>query len=186
MESFAITMKSQVNIKKGQSNFYGSHSSSSRISPELFVLSMVVARQVLFLMKRFSKKFIKGNAYFLLRLVPAVIFFRAIYLKFTAAEDVVYVFETLQVESWGRYLTAYLEVVAAVTLIPRMTTLVGSLLTVIIMSISIALHLTILGIDVRNDGGLNFILSFINLSIALSILFIERRRLAADWRITIT
>ena len=96
-----------------------------------------------------------------LRLVPAVIMLQTLFFKFTASPESVYIFSTLGVEPWGRIFSGVMELVAgALLLIPR-TTVYGALLGLGVMAGALLSHLTILGVEVMNDGGLLFVYALI-------------------------
>ena len=98
---------------------------------------------------------------FVLRLIPAVILLQTLFFKFTGAAESIYIFSTLGVEPWGRYLAGSSELVAAILLLIPRTTFYGSVLTITIMLGAFAAHFLFLGIVVQNDGGLLFMLACI-------------------------
>ena len=91
-----------------------------------------------------------------LQLTVAGILLQTLFFKFNGAEESVYIFSTLGVEPWGRIGSGVVELVAAVLLLIPMTAPFGALLTMGVMAGAIGSHLTVLGIDVRGDGGLLF------------------------------
>jgi putative oxidoreductase len=99
--------------------------------------------------------------YWIARLVAAVILLQTLFFKFTAAEESVYIFTTVGMEPWGRIGVGILELVAAILLIVTATAWIGGILALGLMLGAIGMHLTILGIEVKDDGGYLFILAVI-------------------------
>jgi hypothetical protein len=108
----------------------------------------------------------------LLQLAVSGILLQTLFFKFTGAEESVYIFSTLGVEPWGRIGSGVVELVAAVLLLVPAMAPFGALLTMGLMAGAIGSHLTVLGIEVRGDGGLLFGLAataFIGSAIVLLI-----------------
>jgi hypothetical protein len=112
-----------------------------------------------------------------LRLTAAAILLQTLFFKFTGAEESVYIFSTLGVEPWGRYLSGAVELAAAVLLLAPATTVVGAVLCTGIAGGALMSHLAVLGIEVRGDGGLLFGLAATVLACALGVVAIHRREL---------
>src|SRR5688500_11876414 len=91
-----------------------------------------------------------------LQLAVASILLQTLFFKFTGAEESVYIFSTLVAEPWGRIGSGVVELVAAVLLLVPATSPLGALMTIGLMVGAIGSHLTVLGIEVRGDGGLLF------------------------------
>lgn len=109
-----------------------------------------------------------------LRLVAAGILLQTLFFKFTGAEESKYIFSTLGLEPWGRIGSGVVELIAAALLfVPRTVTL-GALLASGVMSGAILSHLTLLGIEVKNDRGLLFALAIAVLLASLGVLYIHR------------
>jgi putative oxidoreductase len=109
-----------------------------------------------------------------LQVTVAVILLQTLFFKFTGAEESVYIFTTVGAEPWGRIGSGILELVAAVMLLTPALVTYGAILTVGLMSGAILSHLTILGIDVKGDGGLLFGLALTCFVGSLVILSIRR------------
>ncbi len=104
------------------------------------------------------------------QIIVALILFQTLFFKFTAAEESVYIFTTLGMEPWGRIGSGMAELVAvALLLIPR-TVVFGAILSLGVISGAIVSHLTKLGIVVKDDGGLLFVLAVIVFALSLGIL----------------
>lgn len=86
----------------------------------------------------------------------AAILLQTLFFKFTAAEESVYIFTRVGAEPWGRIGSGILELVAAVMLLTPALIPYGAILTAGLMAGAILSHLTILGIEVKGDGGLLF------------------------------
>jgi putative oxidoreductase len=107
-----------------------------------------------------------------LQATVAVILLQTLFFKFTGADESVYIFSTLGAEPWGRIGSGIVELVAAVLLLVPVTAPFGALLTMGVMAGAIGSHLTVLGIEVRGDGGLLFALAvtaFVGSAIVLLI-----------------
>jgi hypothetical protein len=107
-----------------------------------------------------------------LQVTVAGILLQTLFFKFTGAEESVYIFSTLGAEPWGRIGSGLLELVAAVLLLVPAAAPFGALLTMGVMAGAIGSHLTVLGIEVRGDGGLLFALAlaaFVGSAIVLVI-----------------
>ncbi|MFM9996984.1 MAG: DoxX family protein [Phycisphaerales bacterium] len=109
-----------------------------------------------------------------LQSVVAAILVQTLFFKFTGAEESVYIFRTLGAEPVGRIGSGVAELVAVVLLLVPRTVIYGALLSLGVICGAIASHLTVLGIEVMNDGGLLFGLAVIVFVCSTSILAIRR------------
>src|SRR5687767_15076511 len=91
-----------------------------------------------------------------LQLVVAGILLQTLFFKFTGAEESVYIFTTVGAEPWGRIGSGVLELFAAVMLLTPALVPGGAILAIGLMTGAILSHLTLLGIEVKGDGGLLF------------------------------
>ena len=119
----------------------------------------------------------KSKFIFLLRILVAVIFLQTLFLKFTGAKESVYIFSTLGIEPWGRWLSGFAELIASILILVPQTQVLGALLAAGAMMGAITSHLLVLGIVVEDDGGLLFGLACTVLISSLLILFLQRRLL---------
>ena len=111
------------------------------------------------------------------QLAAAIIMLQTLFFKFSGAEESIYIFTTLGMEPWGRYLIGSAELVAsALLLIPSLAWL-GALGSIGIMSGALFFHLTIIGVDVKGDGGYLFVLCLIVLMASLFVLFMRKNQL---------
>ena len=111
------------------------------------------------------------------RLLAAIILLQTLYFKFTGAEESIYIFSKIGMEPWGRIGSGIAELVAAVLLLIPKTIWIGAIMAIGTMCGAIFFHLTSLGIEVKGDGGLLFLLAITVLVCAVTALFIHRRQL---------
>ena len=109
-----------------------------------------------------------------LRIIVAIILIQTLRFKFTAHADSVYIFEKVGLEPLGRIGIGILELMAGIMLLIPKTIWMGATLTIGIISGAIIMHLTQIGIEVNNDGGVLFITAIISLILAITILYIHR------------
>ena len=116
-------------------------------------------------------------ASWILRIAAAIILLQTLYFKFTGAPESIYIFQTVGMEPWGRIGSGIVELLAAILLFIPRTTWFGAILALGSMAGAIFFHLTKLGIEVMEDGGLLFILACIVFVSCLLILWMERKKL---------
>jgi len=100
---------------------------------------------------------------------------QTLFFKFTAAPESVYIFSTLGIEPYGRIASGIVELISVILILIPRTTVLGALLGAGTMLGAIFSHLFILGIEVKDDGGILFILAIITL-LCCTILVIQNRR----------
>ena len=113
---------------------------------------------------------------FILKLITAVVLLQTLYFKFTASEESVYIFQTVGMEPWGRIGSGVVELAAAILLFIPRTAWLGAVLALGSMAGAIFFHLTKLGIEVMDDGGLLFGLACLVFICSLVILWFERKK----------
>ena len=113
----------------------------------------------------------------IVRLTAAIILLQTLYFKFTAAEESVYIFSTLGMEPYGRIGSGIVELIAAVLILIPRTTLVGSLMGAGVMIGAVLSHLFVLGIEVKNDGGLLFTLAIIVFICCLVLMYWNKSKI---------
>lgn len=111
------------------------------------------------------------------RILISVILLQTLRFKFTAHPDSVYIFSKVGLEPFGRIFIGILELVAAILILIPKTIWLGALLTFGIISGAVLMHLTILGIQINNDGGLLFFMALIVLILSGIIIWNERRNI---------
>jgi hypothetical protein len=109
-----------------------------------------------------------------LQLLVAGILLQTLFFKFTGAEESVYIFTKVGAEPWGRIGSGVAELVAAAMLLTPSLVPYGALLTIAVMSGAILSHLTVLGIEVKGDGGLLFGLAVTCFAGGLIVLALRR------------
>jgi len=109
-----------------------------------------------------------------LQLVAAAILLQTLFFKFSGAEESVYIFSTLGAEPAGRIGSGVVELVAAILLLVPAAIPFGAALTMAVMSGAIVSHLTVLGIEVKDDGGLLFALA-VTVLVSAAIVLVLRR-----------
>ena len=114
--------------------------------------------------------------YWAARLVAALIMVQTLYFKFSGAEESIYIFTTVGMEPWGRIGIGVLELVASILLLITSVAWLGAGLALGLMLGAIGMHLTILGIEIRGDGGYLFILSVIVSVCSAFVLFKDKEK----------
>jgi putative oxidoreductase len=114
-----------------------------------------------------------------LQLTAAVILLQTLFFKFTAAEESVYIFTTLGLEPWGRVGSGVAELIAAILLLIPATAPLGAVGAMGLMAGAIVSHLTVLGIEIKGDGGLLFGLAVIVFASSAAVLVIRRGQIPA-------
>lgn len=118
-----------------------------------------------------------GILTWVLRLLAAVIMLQTLFFKFSASEESVYIFTTLHMEPWGRIGTGILELIASVLILYPRTTGAGALLGMGLMSGAIFLHLTKLGLVVKDDGGQLFIYAVVVFTACFALIILHHKEL---------
>jgi uncharacterized membrane protein YphA (DoxX/SURF4 family) len=113
----------------------------------------------------------------LAQLTVAVILAQTLFFKFTGAEESIYIFSAVHAEPWGRIGSGVIELVASACLLVPATAPLGAALALASMSGAILTHLTVLGIEVKGDGGLLFALALTALVGSLVVLVVRRARI---------
>ena len=113
----------------------------------------------------------------LMQLAVAGILLQTLFFKFTGAEESVYIFRQIGAEPWGRIGSGVIELMASLLLLAPATAPVGAILTMGVMAGAIVSHLTVLGIEVKGDGGLLFGLALTAFLGSAVVLIIRRASL---------
>ena len=119
----------------------------------------------------------KKHIPFILRIIVALILIQTLRFKFTAHPDSVYIFETVGLEPYGRIGIGVLELIAAILLLISKTVWFGASLTLGIIGGAIMMHLTQLGIEVKNDGGVLFTTAVVTFTLSALILYLYRKNI---------
>ncbi len=113
----------------------------------------------------------------ILRIIVAIIFLQTLFFKFTASEESVYIFSTLGMEPYGRIGSGVAELIASILILIPRTTIYGALLGLGILAGAIASHLLVLGIEVKNDGGLLFGLAVVAFACCAILAYQNKREI---------
>ena len=108
------------------------------------------------------------------RILAAIILLQTLFFKFTGSPESVYIFTKVGIEPWGRILVGILELVAGGLLIIPVTAWLGATLALGLMAGAVGMHVTLLGIEVMDDGGYLF---FLALTVATCSAFVLSRNM---------
>jgi putative oxidoreductase len=111
------------------------------------------------------------------RLVASLIMLQTLYFKFTASEESVFIFTTVGMEPWGRIGIGVLELVASLLILFNSTAWLGAVLALGLMGGAIVIHLTSIGISVRDDGGYLFALAIIVACCSIYVLWCNKHKI---------
>lgn len=112
-----------------------------------------------------------------LRILAALTMMQTLFFKFTGAPESIYIFETVGLEPFGRYASGIAELIASILLLIPATTWLGAIIGLGVISGAIVSHLTVLGIEVMDDGGTLFTLAFVVFVCCSALLFIHRKEI---------
>lgn len=123
--------------------------------------------------------------YYALRFIPAIILLQTLFFKFSGAEVSKYIFSSIDnfmhwnniMEPYGRIGTGIGELIAGLLLLWPKKSHYGAFLSLGLISGAIIIHLTILGIDVKNDGGKVFYLAIVTFICNCIVVFQNRKSL---------
>jgi uncharacterized membrane protein YphA (DoxX/SURF4 family) len=119
----------------------------------------------------------KKNWIWIPRIIAAIIMLQTLFFKFSGAEESIYIFRTVGIEPWGRYGSGVVELVASILIIIPRYSIFGAILALGTMSGAIFFHLTLLGIEVMQDGGQLFIYALLVFFSASLIIFYDSAKL---------
>lgn len=112
-------------------------------------------------------------------LTAAIILLQTLYFKFTAAPESVNIFAQLGLEPYGRIGLGLVELLVALMLLFKRTSLVGGILGLGIITGAILSHVMVLGIEVQNDGGTLFILAVTVFIMCLITVILQKEKWAS-------
>ncbi|MGE3758998.1 MAG: DoxX family protein [Pseudobdellovibrionaceae bacterium] len=124
----------------------------------------------------------RNSLVFILRLVAAGILLQTLFFKFSGSPESIFIFSTLGVEPWGRYLAGLSELLAGVLLLIPAFEIIGAMMALGIISGAIASHIFVLGLTIQDDGGLLFSLACIVFISSLLIVVLRKDQLIAQLR----
>lgn len=108
------------------------------------------------------------------QITAAVILLQTLFFKFTAAPESVQLFTALGLEPAGRIGSGVAELIAAILLLWPGRAFWGAVLALGVMGGALHAHLTVLGINYQNDGGLLFGLAVVVAGCALLVAWLRR------------
>lgn len=114
----------------------------------------------------------------IVKLTAVIILVQTLFFKFTGAEESVYIFQTLGIESYGRISSGIVELIASILILIPRTTLLGALLGFGTMLGAIFSHIFVLGIEVKNDGGTLFALAIITSICCLILVYNQKSKIS--------
>ena len=112
-----------------------------------------------------------------LRIIVAIILIQTLRFKFSGHPDSVYIFEKVGLEPIGRIGIGILELIAGILILIPKTVWMGAVLALGILGGAIMMHLTQIGIEVGNDGGLLFFTAIITFILSGIILYMNRSKI---------
>lgn len=104
---------------------------------------------------------IKNVIYTVARFLAAIIMLQTLYFKFSGSPESVYIFNMVGMEPAGRWGVGVLELIASILLVIPKSAWMGAMLGIGLMIGAIGMHLTLLGIEVMDDGGYLFFLAIL-------------------------
>lgn len=118
----------------------------------------------------------KSFFYWGARLMAALILLQTLFFKFSGSAESVYIFSTVGMEPWGRIGIGILELIASVLLVITSVSWLGALLSFVLMLGAIGMHLTLLGIEIQDDGGQLFIMAVVVVVCSMFVLWTDREK----------
>ncbi|MDG1385393.1 MAG: DoxX family protein [Flavobacteriaceae bacterium] len=110
-----------------------------------------------------------------LRIIVAVILLQTLRFKFLAHPDSIYIFTQVGMEPWGRIGIGVLELIASILLFLSKKIWLGAGLSTGLMAGAILMHLTMIRIEVKGDGGTLFYTAIATLILSLMILWGKKK-----------
>ena len=110
-----------------------------------------------------------------LRIIVAIILIQTLRFKFTAHPDSVYIFSKVGMEPYGRIITGVVELIAGILILIPKTAWIGASIALGVIGGAILMHLTKLGIEVNNDGGILFITAVVTFILSGLVLWNNRK-----------
>ncbi|MGB2171558.1 MAG: DoxX family protein [Flavobacteriaceae bacterium] len=114
---------------------------------------------------------------FILRLIIAIILLQTLGYKFTSHPDSVFIFTKIGLEPHGRIIIGIIELVASLLILHPKTVWMGAITALLLIGGAIVLHLTILGIEIKDDGGLLFYMALTVFVLSLLVLYRHRKKI---------
>jgi hypothetical protein len=115
--------------------------------------------------------------YWAVRILAAIIMLQTLYFKFSGASESIFIFTQVHMEPWGRIGVGILELIASALILFNATAWMGGVLALGLMGGAIMMHVTILGIEINNDGGQLFIYALVVAACSTIILLYNKTRI---------
>ena len=112
-----------------------------------------------------------------LSIVAAFILLQTLFFKFTGADESIHIFTQVGMEPVGRIGSGIVELIAGISLLIPKVRVYGAILSFGVISGAIFFHLTVLGIEVKGDGGLLFYYALVVFFSSLIVLFFRRKEI---------
>lgn len=121
----------------------------------------------------------KSNKYivWIFQIIAALIFIGVGYMKFKGGAENIMIFEVLDMEPVGRYLIGTIEIIAGLLLLTGTLAATGAFIGIGVMFGAIIAHVTILGYNINNDGGMHIMLLALVLFSCTIVAYIRRKQL---------
>jgi putative oxidoreductase len=112
----------------------------------------------------------------ILRIIVAVVLLQTLFFKFSAAPESVYIFEQVDMEPLGRIGVGVAELIASILILYPRTVRLGAAMGVMLMLGALYFHISILGIEVMDDGGTLFTMALVVFLCSLAVLFMPIKK----------
>ena len=112
-----------------------------------------------------------------LRIIVAVILLQTLSFKFLAHPDSIYIFTQVGMEPWGRIGIGVLKLIASILLFLPKKIWMGAGLATVLMAVAVMMPLTMIGIEVKGDGGTLFYTAIATLILSLIILWGKKKNI---------
>ena len=107
----------------------------------------------------------------IVKIIVAIILLQTLFFKFSGSEESIYIFSKLGAEPYGRIGSGIIELAISIFLFVNKTKLYAAIMAFLTMFVAMLSHLTILGIEVMNDGGTLFIMAIIVVVCSLILIY---------------
>jgi len=110
-------------------------------------------------------------------IIAAFIMLQTLYFKFSGAAESIFIFSSMGIEPWGRWLSGIMELIASILILIPSKRGTGAVLGGGIMAGAILSHLIVLGIEVQDDGGQLFIYAMVTFTACIINVWLHRRQI---------
>lgn len=113
----------------------------------------------------------------LISIVASLILLQTLFFKFSGAAESIYIFEVVGLEPYGRIGSGVVELIAGLLLLIPKYRVYGAMIGLMVITGAIFFHLTKLGIEIQNDGGLLFYYALVVFFSCLIVLILRRKEI---------